>query len=171
MFAFCVLLGLLGRFFAVLTRSSKTTSKKHRKKIWKSRILASQNPSKILPKRLRNRCPKKHRNCHRFFSVFYPLLQKPNLDFVRMAIIFLGFYTIDAFACGMRFGSHNHAKNSYKTRSESFQNRCRKYDDFQHRFSEVSASIWEGLGPPRCSQVGHFDLKKLSRPPILIFLS
>ena len=33
--------------------------------------------------------------------------------------------------------------------------------DFQHRFFEVLASIWEGLGPPRWSPVGHFGLKTL----------
>ena len=38
--------GLLGRFFALLKRSSKFTSKKMRK----SRIWASQNPPKIHPK-------------------------------------------------------------------------------------------------------------------------
>ena len=87
---------------------------------------------------------------------FCCLLQKPNLDFVRMAIVLLGFYTIHAFAFGMRFGNENHAKNPSKTRPEPFKNRCRKHVDFQHRFSEVLASIWEGLGPPRWSQVRYF---------------
>ena len=131
------------------------------KKMRKSRILASQNLPKILPKRLRNRCPKKHRNFHRFSIDFCRLLQKPNHDFVRMAIVFLGFYTIDAFACGIRFGSHNRAKNPSKTRSEPFKNRCQKYVVFYHRFFRVSASILEGLGPPSWSQVGRFGPQKL----------
>ena len=46
------------------------------------------------------------------------------------------------------------SQNPSKTRSEPFKNRCRKRVDFQHRFFEILASIWEGLGPPTWSQVG-----------------
>ena len=50
---FCVLLGLLGRFFALPKRASKMTSKKHRKKCENLDFRppeTSQNPSKMPPK-------------------------------------------------------------------------------------------------------------------------
>ena len=73
------------------------------------------------------------------------------------------------FSCILSF--QKSSQNPSKTRSEPFKNRCRKRVDFQHRFFEVLASIWEGLGPPRWSQVGHFGLKKFRRLPIFTFLS
>ena len=54
----------------------------------------------------------------------------------------------------MHFGSKKPTKNPSKTTSEPFKNRCQKCIVFQHRFFRVSASILEGLGPPRWSQVG-----------------
>ena len=54
----------------------------------------------------------------------------------------------------MHFDSKKPTKNHSKTTSEPFKNRCQKYVVFQHRFFRVSASILEGLGPPRWSQVG-----------------
>ena len=65
----------------------------------------------------------------------------------------------------VHFSFHKSSQNPSKTRSEPFKNRCRKRVDFQHRFFEVLDSIWEGLGPPRWSQVGHFGFKKLG--PVL----
>ena len=52
------------------------------------------------------------------------------------------------------FVAKNLLKNLSKTTSEPFKNRCQKCVVFQHRFFRVSASIFEGLGPPRWSQVG-----------------
>ena len=57
---FCVLLGLLGRFFALPKRAAKTTSKKHRKKcenqeFWTPKTLpkSAQNAFKIdIPKNM-----------------------------------------------------------------------------------------------------------------------
>ena len=144
--------------FLALRNALQILLRKTSKKPGKCWMFSSQNRSQTPSKSNQNRRPQKHRNFHWFSIDFGRLLQKPNHDFVRMAIVFVGFYTIDAFACGMRFGSHNHAKNPSKTRSEPFKNRCQKYVVFYHRFSEVSASIWEGLGPPRWSQVGNFGL-------------
>ena len=45
--------------------------------------------------------------------------------------------------------------------SEPLQNRSQKRVVFQHRFFRVLASISEGLGPPRWSQVGSYSPKKL----------
>ena len=53
------------------------------------------------------------------------------------------------------------SKNPSKTRSEPLKNRCQKHLVFQRLFSRVSVSIWEPLGPPSWSQVGHFGTKKL----------
>ena len=47
---FCVLLGLLGRFFALPKRAAKTTSKKHRKKCENQEFWAP----KTLPKSIQN---------------------------------------------------------------------------------------------------------------------
>ena len=88
-----------------------------------------------------------------------------------MAIVWLGFYTIHAFAFRMRFRSQNPSKNLAKTRPEPFKNRCRKRVDFQHRFSKVLASIWESLGPPRRNQVGYFGSPKLLDRPSWAFFS
>ena len=74
------------------------------------------------------------------------------------------FFRFSRKACLCGFGAFFLAKisqNPSKTRPEPFKNRCRKRVDFQHRFFEVLASIWEGLGPPRWSQVGHFGFKTL----------
>ena len=88
-----------------------------------------------------------------------------------MAIVLLGFYTIRAFAFGMRFGRQNYAKNHSKTRPGPFKNRCRKHVDFQHRFFENLASIWEGLGSPRWHQVGHVGPPKLLNSSFFTLLS
>ena len=60
------LVGSLGLIFCSSDTLFKNDIEKTSKKMRKSRILASQNPPKILPKRLRNRsgCPKKHRHFH-----------------------------------------------------------------------------------------------------------
>ena len=88
-----------------------------------------------------------------------------------MAIVLLGFYTIRAFAFGMRFGRQNHAKNHSKTRPGPFKNRCRKHVDFQYGFFENLASIWEGLGSPRWNQVGHVGTPKLLNSSFFTLLS
>ena len=115
--------------YAPFSGSSNTFQNSLRKNIEKMRKIFDfdhQNQPQTFSKPNQNRRPEKHQNFHWFSMDFCCLLQKPNLDFVRMAIVFLGFYTIDAFSCGMRFGSHNHAKNPSKTKSEPFKNQCQK---------------------------------------------
>ena len=74
----------------------------------------------------------------------------------------IGFYntfclsgTFLQIAFRMHFWFQKLSKNSSKTTSEPFTNRCRKSIVFQHRFFRVSAFILEPLGspsPPRCLQ-------------------
>ena len=127
----------------------------------KSSFLTFQSPPQIHPKCLQNRCPQKH-DFFIHFCLKSALLQKCRHRFR------IGFYQSewpsDVFlqvAFCMDFRSKKPTKNLSKTRSEPFQNRCRKRVDFQHRFFKVLASIWEGLEPPRWSQVGHFGFKNL----------
>ena len=54
------LVGPLGSIFCPSQACFKNDFEKTSKKVWKSRILASENPSKIYPKCLPNRCSKKH---------------------------------------------------------------------------------------------------------------
>ena len=56
-------------------------------------------------------------------------------------------------------------KNPSETTSEPFKNRCQKYVVFGYRFLQVLASISEGLGPPRRSQVGSVGLQNLRIVP------
>ena len=140
-------------------------------KMRKSRILTSQNHPQTLQNRIKIDVPKNIEIFIGFRSIFAVCCKSRTLIFVRMAIVLLGFYTIHAFAFGMRFGKENHAKNPSKTRPEPFKNRCRKHVDFQHRFSEVLASIWEGLGPPRWSQVRYFGPPKLLNSSFFTLLS
>ena len=148
-------------FFGSSKRASNFASQKHRK----NKENAGFWPPKIVPKPLQNRIkidvPKNIEIFIDFWSISAPRCKSRTLIFVRMAIVLLGFYTIRAFAFGMRFGRQNHAKNHSKTRPGPFKNRCRKHVDFQYRFFENLASIWEGLGPPRWSQVGHVGPPKL----------
>ena len=100
-----------------------------------------------------------------------PLLPKPlifsSVETLKISIFprenqcFSGFREKHVCAVFVHFSFQKSSQNPSKTRSEPFKNRCRKRVDFQHRFFEVLASIWEGLGPPRWSQVGHFGLKTL----------
>ena len=91
------------------------------KKQGKYRILTSQNRSQTPSKSNQNRRPQKHRNFHRFSIDFAACCKSQTFIFVRMAIVLLGFYTIHAFAFGMRFGSQNPAPNPSKTRPEPFK--------------------------------------------------
>ena len=100
-----------------------------------------------------------------------PLLPKPlifsSVETWKISIFFQenqcfsGFWEKHVCAVFVHFSFQKSSQNPSKTRTEPFKNRCRKRVDFQHRFFEVLASIWEGLGPPRWSQVGHFGFKTL----------
>ena len=77
------LVGCLGLICCSSDTLFKNDIQKTSKKMRKSMILASQNRPKILPKRIRNRCPKKHAIFRRFlinfffFSIF---------DFLKMCV-------------------------------------------------------------------------------------
>ena len=111
---------LLGRFFALPDRASKTTSNKMRK----STIWASQNPFKIVPKCFQNRCPKKHAIFHRF------LLKK---KFVAQVPTSMSYWFLQHFLLVGHFSSNRFFRvfsvqktfqNPSKTTSEPFENRC-----------------------------------------------
>ena len=127
----------------------------------KSRIWASQNPPKILPKCLRKRCP----NRHGIFLDFCPILDacregRP-LIFAGRAIVLLAFYTIQGFAFYIHFRSEKPTENPFKMRPKPLKNRCRKRAVFQHRFFRVLASILEPLGPSSWSYVGSKSFPKV----------
>ena len=69
-YRFLCLFRLLGSIFSPSETRFKNDFEKTSKKMRKSRILASQNPPKTLPKCLQNRCPKKHAIFHRFLLEF-----------------------------------------------------------------------------------------------------
>ena len=63
----------LATFFSIFCPSnlhSKICIEKITKKMRKSRILASQNPSKTLPKSFQNRCSKRHTFFQSFLTIF-----------------------------------------------------------------------------------------------------
>ena len=167
----CVLLGLLGRFFALPKRAVKTTSKKHRKKCENDGFW----PPKTLPKWVQNAfkidVPQNMRFCIDFSSKRL-LPQKRRHRFrIGFSNTFCLSDTFLQIAFGMLFSSQKRTKNPSKTMSEPLKNRCRKRVVFQHRFFGVSASILEGLGPPRWSQVGSQGPAKLLDKPLFTLLS
>ena len=110
-----------------------------------------------------------------------PLLPKPlifsSVETLKISIFpqenqcFSDFREKHVCAVFVHFSFQKSSQNPSKTRSEPFKNRCRKRVDFQHRFSKVSVSIWEGLEPPRWNQVGYFGSPKLLDRPSWAFLS
>ena len=99
-------------------KSFKICFEKITKKMRKSRFLASQNLPKILPKRLRNRCPKKHAIFHRFF------LEKA---FVARAPTSISYWFFQYFLLVGHFSSNRfwHAFWLRKTYQKPFQNDVR----------------------------------------------
>ena len=124
---FCVLLGLLGRFFALPKRAAKTTSKKHRKK----RENRGFWPPKPLPKPFQNpiktEVPKNMRFVVDFGLNFDACCKSRTSKFMRPANVLLVFHIIRLIAFGMHFWSKKPTENPSKTRSEPFQNRCQKH--------------------------------------------
>ena len=130
----------------------------------------SQNPPKTLPKTLPNRYSKKHMIFERIFETIFQIQGLETLKIcvsLRREHDVQGFRTKICFNIFLSLGFENPPQNPCKTRSEPLKNRCRKRVVFEHRFFTVSASILEGLGPPRWSQVGHFGLQKLGTAALL----
>ena len=110
-----------------------------------SRILASRNLPQTLPKSSQNRRPKQLVIFLQFSSVFFDLLQKPNLKIHAPTQCFVSFSHKSVLAFRMHLGSEKHTKNLAKTIPKQPKNRIRKQSFFQYGFFMVSASILEGL--------------------------
>ena len=126
--------------------------------------MASQNRPKTLQKSIPNRCSRASLISYAIVAQTFDIFKRRNLENINFPLGKSMFFRFSRKACLCGFGAFSFQKSSQnpsKTRSKPFKNRCRKRVDFQHRFFEVLASIWEGLGPPRWSQVGHFGLKIL----------
>ena len=135
-------------FCALPECASRTTSKKHRKNCENHRFWLP----KTLPKSIQNASKIDVSKNMRFFMDFCWFLvaccKSRTSNFMRPRNVLLAFHRNQVFAFGIRFRSKKRFKNPSKTRPEPFQNRCQKCAVFQHPFFRVSASIWEGLGPP-----------------------
>ena len=132
------------------------------KQMRKSRVSASQNSSKTLPKTLPNGGSKKHMIFERIFDNIFQNSKPRNLEninFPHGKSLFLRFSLNSCFCSFLAFSTQ-------KTYQKPFQNEVRtlpksmpKMCCFLTSFFKVSASIWEALGPPSWSQVGNFGLQ------------
>ena len=129
------------------------------KKVRKSRFSATQNPPKILPKRLRNRCSNKHAIFHRF------LLQRASVAKAPTSILY--WFLQYKMALG-RLSSNRllRAFSIQKACRKPFQNIIRTSSKSMPKMCCFSTSIFSGLGsdfggswasklepsPPRCLQ-------------------
>ena len=128
-------------------------------------------PPKTFPESIQNASKIDVSKNMRFFMDFCWFLvaccKSRTSNFMRPRNVLLAFHRNQVFAFGIRFRSKKPFKNPSKTTSEPFQNRCQKCAVFQHPFFRVSASIWEGLGPPSPSQVRHFGPTKVLNSDML----
>ena len=140
--------------------SSKISFEKMTKKVRKSRVSASQNPPKILPKRLRNRCSNKHAIFHRF------LLQRASVAKAPTSILYwflqykmaLGRFSSCCFLHG--FGIQKTIQKRIKNHARATQKSISKTCCFLISIFSILASILEALGPPTWSQVGSKCLRR-----------
>ena len=105
----------------------------------KSRILASQTPFKIHPKRHPNRGSKKHCFLHRFLLDLRCLLQRPNLKIRAPSQCFVDFLHILVFRCW-------HAFLVRKIYQKPFQNHVRALQKSMSKMHCFLASIFGGSG-------------------------
>ena len=127
------------------------------KQMRKSRVSASQNSPKTIPKTLPNGGSQKHMIFERIFNNIFQNSKPRNLEninFPRGKSLFLRFSLKSCFCHFRAFSIKNPTPNPSKTKSKPLKNRCQKRIVFRHRFLRLSASILEPLGPPRWSQVG-----------------
>ena len=111
--------------------------------------MASQNRPKTLQKSIPNRCSRASLISYAIVAQTFDIFKRQNLEninFPEENQCFSGFRQKHVFAIFMHFSFQKSSQNPSKTRPEPFKNRCRKRVGFQHRFFEVLASIWEGLG-------------------------
>ena len=132
------------------------------KKVRKSRFSATQNPPKILPKRLRNRCSNKQAIFHRF------LLQRASVAKAPTSILY--WFLQYKMALG-RFSSSCclHAFLIRKTFRKPFENHARAASKSFLKMHCFFTSVCKRLGlhfkaswTPRWSQVRHFAFQKLT---------
>ena len=139
------------------------------KKVRKSRFSATQNPPKILPKRLRNRCSNKHAIFHRF------LLQRASVAKAPTSILYwflqykmaLGRFSSCCFLHG--FGIQKTIQKRIKNHARATQKSISKTCCFFISIFSILASILEALGPPTWSQVGSKCLQKRYAPKHAFF--
>ena len=105
----------------------------------KSRIWASQNHPKILPKCLRKRCPNRHVIFHRFLPDFGCLSQRPTLDFCWQGHSFVSFSHYSMFRLLYAFSVQ-------KTYQKPFQNEVRTLPKSMPKTCCFSTSIFSGFG-------------------------
>ena len=113
--------GSLCAIFWLFEHPSKFASKKHRKNEENILFWFPKTHPKPPPNRIKIDVPKNIKIFIDFRWIFAACCKSRTLIFVRMAMVLLGFYTIHAFAFGMRFGSQNPAPNPSKTRPEPFK--------------------------------------------------
>ena len=132
-------------------------------------------PPKTLPKPTQNPfkidVPKNMRFFIEFCSKNALLQQRQHRFRIGFSNTFCLSGTFLRIAFRLHFGSQKPTKNQSKTRPEPFKNRCQKHVVFQHPFFWLQAPIFEPLGPPTWSQVGHLASKKLLRTPPWTILS
>ena len=137
-------------------------------KVRKSRFSATQNPPKILPKRLRNRCSNKHAIFHRF------LLQRASVAKAPTSILFLqykmalGRFSSCCFLHG--FGIQKTIQKPIKNHARATQKSISKTCCFVIAIFSILASILEALGPPTWSQVGSKCLRRAKSSLLLNLL-
>ena len=117
----------------------KICFEKKTKKVRKSRFSATQNPPKILPKRLRNRCSNKHAIFHRF------LLQKASVAKTPTSILY--WFLQYKMALG-RFSSSCflHGFSIEKTYQKPFQNEVRTLPKLMPKTCCFLTSFFSGFG-------------------------
>ncbi len=113
-----------------------------RKKMRKSRILTSQNHPQTLPKRLQNRCSKKHRFFRGFLLQFLHICYLGNLEninFPQGKPLFLRFSLKTCFCNFQRFSAQ-------KTYQKPFQNEVRTMKKSMSKTCCFLTSIFQGSG-------------------------
>ena len=115
------LVGPLGSIFCPSQACFKNDFEKTSKKVWKSRILTSQNPLKIYPKSLQNRYPKKHTIFKRIFDNIFQNSKPRNLENINFASTGARFLRFSLKSCFCYF----QAFWIKKTYQKPFQNEVR----------------------------------------------
>ena len=134
---------------------SHCIEKFEKQKTRKSRLLASQTPSKILPKTLQTQYPKKHAIFHGFLVVFGCLLHEPNLKFHAPTQCFVNFSQKSSVRFWHAFRVRKNLPKTIPKQGPNLLKIDAKNVLFFNIVFRVRAPILEPLGfpsPPRCWQ-------------------